>query len=66
MAEAFDIRGTVCNASDGAVVILATGEVEHLRSFREQIEIGPSAARVDRVESEEVAEQKFDQFRVVG
>ena len=66
MAEAFDIRGTVRNADDGSVEIVACGTDENLRSFREQIEIGPRGARVDRVEVEEKEEQRCEGFTVVG
>jgi acylphosphatase len=66
MADAFDIRGTVRNAEDGSVEIVASGTQENLRSFREQIEIGPRGGRVDRVEVEEFGEERFEGFRVVG
>lgn len=66
MAEAFDICGTVGNAGDGSVEIIASGAEDNLRSFREQIEIGPSGARVDRVEAVEMEEKRFDRFRVAG
>ena len=65
MAEAFDIRGYVSNSNDGSVEIVASASEENLRSFREQIEIGPSSERVDRVEVTELDEQKFDGFRVM-
>ncbi|HVK39761.1 MAG TPA: acylphosphatase [Candidatus Kapabacteria bacterium] len=64
IAEAFDIRGWVRNADDGSVEILACGTPENLRSFKEQIEIGPTSARVDRVEDEERPEERFDGFIV--
>ena len=55
-AEAFDIRGSVGNRSDGAVEIVAEGSPENLRSFREQIEIGPGSSRVDRIIAEQLPE----------
>jgi acylphosphatase len=64
IAEAFDIRGWVRNADDGSVEILASGTPENLRSFKEQIEIGPTSARVDRVDDEERPEERFDGFIV--
>jgi acylphosphatase len=66
LADAFDIRGYVRNASDGSVEIVASGSAENLRSFREQVEIGPSGARVDAVVAEELNEQNFHGFRVTG
>lgn len=65
MAEAFDIRGTVRNLEDGSVEIVASGTSENLRSFKEQIGIGPAGARVDRIETEERPLERFVDFRAV-
>lgn len=65
MAEAFDIKGTVRNAPDGSVEIVAVGSPENLRSFKEQIELGPQGARVDRVTAEEIEEERFERFSVI-
>lgn len=65
MADAFDITGTVRNVSDGDVEIVASGTPENLRSFKEQIELGPAGARVDRVKVEEMEEERFDRFSVI-
>jgi acylphosphatase len=65
IAEAFDITGTVRNTHDGDVEIVASGSVENLRSFKEQIEIGPAGARVDRVIAEDSHEERFDRFTVI-
>ena len=65
-AEAFDIAGWARNADDGSVEIVASGSQENLRSFKEQIEIGPSGARVDRVLDEEHPEERFTRFDVLG
>jgi len=64
MAEAFDITGRVCNASDGSVEIVASGTLENHRSFKEQIEIGPSGSRVDKITLHEMQPERFDGFRV--
>ncbi len=64
MAEAFDIRGWIRNRPDGCVEIVATGTRENLLSFREQIELGPTGARVDRVETIELDLQRFNGFVV--
>lgn len=50
IAEAFDINGTVRNSADGSVEIEASGSEENLRSFIEQIEIGPTGSRVEEVD----------------
>lgn len=65
MAEAFDIGGTARNLGDGSVEIVASGTAENLRSFKEQIGIGPTGARVDRIETEERPLERFAGFRAV-
>ena len=64
VAEAFDITGWTRNTPDGAVEIVASGSPENLRSFKEQIEIGPTSARVDHVLDEEHADERFSRFEV--
>lgn len=54
VAEAFDIDGWVRNDQSGDVEILVQGTEENLRSFTEQIEIGPASSRVDRLHVQEV------------
>jgi acylphosphatase len=65
IAEAFDIGGTVRNTHEGAVEIVASGSPENLRSFREQIEIGPAGSRVDRVVAEDMPDERFERFSVI-
>lgn len=64
IAGAFDITGHVSNRDDGTVEIVARGTPENIRSFKEQIEIGPSGARVDRVSDEEMPDTHFVRFDV--
>jgi len=45
------VRGTVRNADDGSVEVRFAGGEEASARFREVLEIGPGAARVERVES---------------
>lgn len=65
IAEAFDVTGSVRNADDGSVEIVASGSPENIRSFKEQIEIGPTSARVDEVRDEELPEERFTRFTVL-
>lgn len=65
VAEAFDIGGSVRNREDGTVEIVAVGSAENLRSFREQIEIGPTSSRVDRIVVEELSETRFERFTIL-
>lgn len=66
IAVAFDINGWVRNSADGSVEISAHGSEENMRSFIEQIEIGPSGSRVDDLEIREAdAAEGEGGFRVV-
>lgn len=64
IAEAFDISGSVRNRPDGSVEIVASGSADNLASFREQIELGPDGARVDRVNAEEMPDERFAGFTI--
>ena len=65
-AGAFDIRGWVRNDPDGSVEIDAQGTADNLRSFIEQIEIGPPSSRVDDLDVvERETDDRPDEFRVV-
>ncbi len=64
MADAFDIAGSVRNLADGSVEIVATGTPENHRSFKEQIELGPDGARVDRVIAGDLETARFNGFRI--
>jgi acylphosphatase len=65
MAGAFDLTGTVRNMEGGEVEIVATGAPDNHVAFHEQIGIGPSSARVDRVQVEELEPRPFDRFHVI-
>lgn len=66
MARAFDINGWVRNNPDGSVEICAQGRDETLRSFIEQVEIGPSGARVDELDVREEDVEKWETgFRIL-
>lgn len=66
MAHAFDIVGTVRNRHDGSVEILASGTQANIRSFREQVELGPAGARVDRVLAERLDAEDVAAIRSSG
>lgn len=50
-ARRLGLTGWVKNTSDGSVEILVEGEDERVREFLQWAQKGPSAARVDRVET---------------
>ena len=49
VASELGLKGYVCNRYDGSVEVYAVGEEEALGQLREQLELGPRAARVERV-----------------
>jgi len=52
-AHELGLSGWARNLPDGRVEVLAAGEDDALEAFREWLDHGPSAARVDRVEEAE-------------
>ncbi len=53
-AEALGVTGHARNLPDGRVEVLACGEERAVRALRDWLEVGPPAARVEKVECEEV------------
>lgn len=59
------VRGWVRNRPGGTVEVMAAGEEAAVDALERWIrEGGPPAARVERVEREEVPEEDFAEFRV--
>ncbi len=50
-ARRLGVTGWVKNLSDGSVEIVAEGEDDRVKEFLQWAQRGPSAARVDRVET---------------
>ncbi len=64
-AWALGLNGYVRNLPDGTVEVLAEGPEASLQQLRKKIDIGPSGARVDTVDSRwEDAQGEFDRFEV--
>jgi len=49
LADELDLRGWVANEPDGAVRVVAEGPRAALEALRDRLEVGPPAARVERV-----------------
>jgi acylphosphatase len=66
-AEALGLKGFVQNENDGTVYLEAEGNPEALKKLEAWVHIGPSRARVDKVEVEELGNLegfgKFEQRR---
>ena len=45
------LQGTARNMVDGRVEVIAEGSEKQLRSFLEELRIGPTLSRVDNIES---------------
>lgn len=60
-----EITGSVCNQSDGTVVIHAEAEDDRLQNFLEWVHQGPEAAEVQEVQITEEPLQHFSDFRIL-
>ena len=64
-AAEFNIKGWVKNTSDGGVLVMAQGEFKAMEAFLDHLRIGPSMARVLKVEKNQMPElEDFIDFRV--
>jgi acylphosphatase len=64
-ANEFDIKGWVKNMTDGSVLVMAQGEFKDMEPFLEHLRIGPSMARVIKVEKNEMPElEDFSDFSI--
>ncbi|MEO5995071.1 MAG: acylphosphatase [Chitinophagaceae bacterium] len=64
-ARQIGITGWVKNTPERHVEILASGTIEQLQNFVEWCKKGPSDARVEKVNTEDAAEQHFDEFKIL-
>ena len=58
------IRGSVRNLDDGSVEILATATDKEFKVFENWCRVGPSHARVDRLEISELDQKGFTDFSI--
>lgn len=66
-AEREGIAGTVRNTPDGCVEITAEGDADALERFERAIRQGPRGARVDSVDTDEIAPSgRLGTFRIVS
>jgi acylphosphatase len=66
-AERWGVRGYVCNLPAGEVEIHAEGDVDALKSFKDELCRGPALARVREViESDRPVTQGYISFLIRG
>jgi acylphosphatase len=63
-AERLGLAGSVHNRADGTVEVQAEGEADGLRRFGAWLADGPRAARVERVDDEEMEPRGDTGFRI--
>ena len=65
-ATEFGIKGWVKNSRDGGVQVMAQGDFKAMETFLDHLRIGPSMARVIKVEKNKMPElEDFSDFRVL-
>lgn len=65
-AREFDIKGWVKNTPDGGVQVMAQGDEKDMETFLEHLKIGPSMARVVKLEKSKLPGlEDFTDFRVL-
>jgi acylphosphatase len=62
VARGLGLKGYVRNLADGRVEVYAMGERAVLARLRTQLEVGPRASRVERVEERVAAQREYDDF----
>jgi acylphosphatase len=62
VARDLGLKGYVRNLADGRVEVYAMGEETVLARLRKQLEIGPRAGRVERVEERVAAQREYKDF----
>ena len=64
-ANILGVKGTVQNLDDGSVVINACAKPEKMQSFVNWCQVGPDAARVSNVNTEEISNMDANEFKIV-
>lgn len=64
-ANILGIKGTVENQDDGSVVINACAQPEKMESFVNWCQVGPDAARVEDVNTQEIENVDAFEFKIV-
>lgn len=66
-AEREGVAGTVRNTPDGCVEISAEGDADAMERFERAIRQGPRGARIESVETDEIAPTgRFGTFSILG
>jgi len=64
-ANILGIKGTVQNQEDGSVVINACAQPEKMQSFVNWCQVGPDAAIVENVNTQEIENVDAYEFKIV-
>ncbi len=63
-ADSLGLHGWVRNEKDGSVLIEVQGAQEKIEEFIQWCHVGSSSSKVDHVETEEIGEQGYREFRI--
>ena len=64
-ANILGVKGTVQNREDGSVEINAHAHPESMKSFVNWCQVGPDAAKVSDVRTEEIANIDTHEFKII-
>ena len=64
-ANILGIKGNVQNLEDGSVVINASAQPEKMESFVNWCQVGPDAARVSNVNTQEINNLDTNEFKIL-
>ena len=64
VAQSLGLNGSVRNLPDGRVEVYAVGELDLLEQLRAQLQAGPRASRVERVQEQAAPVKELESFSI--
>ena len=64
VAQSLGLNGSVRNLPDGRVEVYAVGELDLLEQLRAQLQAGPRASRVERVQEQAAPVKELKSFSI--
>ena len=64
-AYVFGVQGYVRNKRDGSILIEAEGEEENLQGFMDWCKVGPTGAKIDNIQIQELPLKNYTTFEII-